>query len=117
MKVKVKRVWILELAWHSPYTSPPDGKPRVIFSCTVDRPHPLPAEILEAYEASNARGYCISIRSTEVGPVRRLSDEAKGKIRRRNLERRVAAKAPLFAEQIIQHEFTTRPDYFAGKPV
>lgn len=46
---------------------------------------------------------------------RRLSPEAKSKIRRKNLERRVEKKAPLFANDLIQIELAKDPDYYEGK--
>ncbi len=45
---------------------------------------------------------------------RRLSPEAKGKIRRRALAKRVQAKAPLFADQIIADKLAAQPDYYSG---
>jgi hypothetical protein len=46
----------------------------------------------------------------------RWSEEAKGRVRRRNLEKRLERKAPLFAKLFVAAELAARPDYFAGKP-
>ncbi|EHF1766717.1 theronine dehydrogenase, partial [Salmonella enterica subsp. enterica serovar Newport] len=43
------------------------------------------------------------------------SDERKAAARRRNLERRVNRIAPLFADELIERELETRPEYFQGK--
>ena len=46
---------------------------------------------------------------------KRLSTEAKAKLRRRNLERRVEKAAPLFAADLIQIELAKNPSYYEGK--
>jgi hypothetical protein len=45
---------------------------------------------------------------------KRLSPEAKGKMRRRNLERRQEKTAPMFASDLIQIELQKNPEYYAG---
>ena len=46
---------------------------------------------------------------------RKLSPEAKGKMRRRNLERRVQKAAPLFATDLIQIEMAKQSEYYRGE--
>ena len=45
-------------------------------------------------------------------PVRRWSQEAKARVRQRNLRKRMERKFPLFAESFIADELAERPDYY-----
>lgn len=60
-------------------------------------------------------GYAICVDFLDERQVRRWSDERKAAARRRNLERRVNRIAPLFADEFIEWELETRPEYFRGK--
>ncbi|WP_198526805.1 hypothetical protein ACTTAF_06275 [Rhodobacter capsulatus] len=51
----------------------------------------------------------------EQRPVRRWSAEAKGRVRRLNLRRRIEKRFPLFAEIFIADELARRPQYFKGE--
>ncbi|PUF21116.1 hypothetical protein DAX92_28835 [Salmonella enterica subsp. enterica] len=62
-------------------------------------------------------GYAVCVDFLDERQVRRWSDERKAAARRRNLERRVNRIAPLFADELIERELETRPDYFRGKSV
>ncbi|TAL08423.1 MAG: hypothetical protein EPO02_13150 [Nitrospirae bacterium] len=116
-KTKVKsRPWIFEIHWGSPYTNPPDGMPRVLMSVTRVQAggNPVPDEIEAAYaKLGFGKGWCLSV-GCDPTPIRKLSPEAKGKLRRKSLERRVRAKAPLFAESLIQIELNSNPTYYGG---
>lgn len=107
------------IQWHSPYTQPPDGKPRVIFEWFETAEHRsermmsgdyhLPRAVLEV----NEPGYGLWVDTIEVPhPPRR--QEQLASIRRRRMERRMREKYPLFAEEFIQQELARKPDYYAG---
>ena len=48
-------------------------------------------------------------------PVRRWSQEAKARVRQRNLRKRMERKFPLFAETFIADELAKRPDYYSAE--
>lgn len=101
---------VFEVAWGNPYTTPPNGKPRVLGRVICD-PSQLP------FDSSKLIGYSLVFIS-RVGvidkPRREWTPERKAAMRRRNLERRAEKKAPLFAADIVANELARRPDYFAG---
>lgn len=107
------RTYTFELAWHSPYTSPPNGQPRVLLSITreVESSANLPAEIRALADPGN--GYAIHIHVTPK-PARRISQEGRASVRRKSLARRIERKWPLFATQVTEEELAARPDYFDG---
>jgi hypothetical protein len=117
--------WRFESAWAKPYTSPPDGQPRVLMSVTrLQRGgHPFPEEIMRRYaEIGYGAGWCTrcSVDPDHVEKQRlaqSLSPAQKSKIRRRNLERRAAKHAPLLAEQVIAEALERDPGYYAGETV
>ena len=107
-----------EARWSNPYTAPPDGQPRI--RATTQTPYTAgssrtPPEIAAA--APIGSGYCVAVSVTDDQPPRRFSQAAKARIRRRNLERRIQRRAPLFAAELLQAELDRRPEYFAGADV
>ena len=74
---------------------------------------PCPPSVEDLWKPG--QGYAICIDFPPPGPIRRWSDEAKAAVRRRNLERRIMKKAPLFAEELTARELAARPAYYAGK--
>lgn len=106
-----------EISWANPYTQPPNGGPRIRLSVTrlQSSTWPNPPVIDKAYSIIGlGTGWCVRVIPHMPEP-RKLSPEAKGKIRRRNMEKRIQAKAPLFANDLIQIELESRPGYFAGE--
>lgn len=61
------------------------------------------------------QGYAICWELVSQKPPRRWSPEAKGRVRRRNLQRRLERKYPLFVEMFIADELARRPSYFDGE--
>ena len=58
-------------------------------------------------------GYSLCFEIVDTGkPRRQLSLETKQRIRRRNLERRVRRRWPLFAEEFIAEALRRKPDYY-----
>jgi hypothetical protein len=83
----------------------------------VPSAHPTPPIIDRALKIIGyGNGWGLSV-SPEMPEPRRLSPEAKGKLRRKSLERRIEKQAPLFASDLIQIELAARPEYFAGEEV
>ncbi len=109
--------WTWTIQWGNPYTQPPHGRPRVRLQVT--RPQtsafPNPPVIDRAMEIIGfGSGWCVSC-----GPImpepKRLSPEAKGKLRTSNLRRRIEKKAPLLASDLVQIELAKDPDYYNGR--
>lgn len=105
----------LEVMWRNPYTSPPDGLARVQWACAI------PIGISErAFTKEHApkvvpgSGWCYSV-GTITAPGPAWSKEAKARVRRGNLRRRLEKSIPLFAAIAYDDELARRPDYFAGE--
>jgi hypothetical protein len=109
--------YLWSLRWANPYTSPPDGLPRVRAEVFFPVGNPgygwggCPAELKELHIPGD--GWCISGGAVST-PPRQLSQETLASVRRQRLVRRVAAKYPLLAEQIVEEELARRPAYYAG---
>ena len=109
--------WRCTLAWRrGPGSPPPDGMPRVLAAVLCDRPHPVPVEIDNLWrEMGPGSGWSVGWEMIEQRPIRRWSAEAKAKVRKSNLRRRIEKKFPLFAEQFIAAELSARPDYYEAR--
>ena len=104
--------------WGNPYTDPPEGQPRILITRKQEGPirSQVPAEVEEVLrQVGVGKGWnlFVGVAYDDISR-RRLSPEAKGKIRRRALAKRVQAKAPLFADQIIADKLAAQPDYYSG---
>lgn len=109
---------VYRLEWHSPYTDPPEGRPRVLAEHTIPdwrtSDKQCPAWLDKMHWAN--RGYCISWTSYwRNKPDRSWSKARKGEARRRNLRKRIEAKWPMFAEMMIAEEMARYPSYYAGE--
>jgi hypothetical protein len=108
-------VW--SLRWSNPYTTPPDGMPRVRAEVFFPVGHPnygwggCPAELSDLHVLGS--GWVIAWCAVDA-PIKPLSQQALGAVRRKRLARSVRAKYPLLAEQIIEEELAKRPHYYAG---
>ncbi len=119
------RVWgkamanksIISLRWFNPYTSPPadvdllsDG--RCCWACTVlDRRYE--DEIRQKNEPVHTPGDgWASSWSPFYEPAKQWSSEAKARVRKGRLQKRLQKKFPLFADLFVQSEMQRRPDYF-----
>ena len=98
------------LAWRNPHAQPPG--PRVLHAALVTRGEKCPQEILDLW--SPGCGYAVTWELVTQRPIRRWSKEARGRVRRKNLERRMTAKFPLFAVVFIAQELEKRPQYYDG---
>ena len=103
--------WRYSLRWTLPRTPCPG--PHELASEVVEAGKPAPASVVSLWVAG--AGYAVCLDFLDERPVRRWSDERKAAARRRNLARRVNRIAPLFADELIERELETRPQYFRGK--
>jgi hypothetical protein len=109
--MKTGRLYRLE--WSSPYTSPPDGAPRVLAEIFIlGNPTQPPAELM-AVPHSLGGGYSLTSRHISP-PSKQLPPETLARVRQQRLARRVNAKTPMFAEQFIAAEWARKPEYYAG---
>ena len=108
-------VW--SLRWYNPYTTPRDGLPRVRAEVFFPVGHPnygwggCPVELSELHVLGS--GWVISWCPIDA-PLKPLSQKALAAVRQKRLARRVKAKYPLLADQIIEEELAKKPDYYAG---
>ena len=49
-------------------------------------------------------------------PARRISRQARYRLRRRRLRKRLERQAPLFARELERQALAARPDYYYGTP-
>lgn len=110
--------WRCRLFWGNPHTSPPDGMPRIAKAVLCDRPHPIPAELVAlcrpGTEYAPGTGWTIGWERIDQRPIHRWSQEARARVRQRNLRARIEEKFPLFAEDFIAAELAARPSYYEG---
>jgi hypothetical protein len=102
--------WTLE--WNNPRTEPPDNQPRVLIEEILPRGQ-RPEKIYAAHILGGPYG--VHFRPANEAPVRRLSEKTKQGIRRKRLERRMALKNPLFAQDAITNALKAKPEYY-GTP-
>ncbi|WP_448205318.1 hypothetical protein [Azospirillum sp. sgz302134] len=108
---------VVSVHWSNPYTQPPCGLPRTVWQVAV----PFGTDTKAVLEACGpdfeiGSGWTVGI-SIQTPPGAKWSDEAKGRVRRRNLKTRLDKKVPLLADLLYQEQLAHRPDYFAGKPL
>ncbi len=101
------------LRWGNPTTTPPTGMPRVKHAVLVLRGSPCPPEIMDQWVAGGPYAVCWELVTQR--PIRRWSQEAKSRARRRNLRQRMEKKFPLFASVFEAEELARRPEYFAAE--
>jgi hypothetical protein len=107
----------VSVSWGNPYTSPPGDLPRQAWGFCYPSDDWNGRAFAEAHgpDVEPGLGWSWSI-SIETPPHTKWSEEAKGRVRRRNLRKRLEAKVPLFADLLFKEQLEARPDYFAGKP-
>ncbi len=103
--------WRYSVRWALPHLPCPG--PRELAAAEVDAGAPCPREV-EALWKPGA-GYCISIDFQAPAVARRWSTEAKARVRRKNLEKRLQRRAPLFAAELFAREIESRPGYYEGE--
>ena len=116
MQHETGHVW--QVQWSNPYTSPPDGMPRLLAEMFVprdgaDSDSRCPLEISSFHRPKGYTVYATAIRP----PLRPLPPERLARLRRQRLERRERAKRPLFADEFIEQALALKPDYYSGTDV
>lgn len=105
-------MWRYSLRWCLPHLPCPGDFELLVIEAPAGQK--LPEEMRKAWEARpEGYGVCLDFPASQA--VKRWSSEAKGKVRRKNLERRIEKQAPLFADELIARELAQRPTYFEGK--
>lgn len=104
--------WRYSLRWKLPSLCPGLHE---LASEVVEAGKPAPESVMSLWVAG--AGYAVCVDFLDERQIKRWSDERKAAARRRNLARRVNKIAPLFAEELIERELESRPDYFRGKSV
>lgn len=108
--------FVHSLEWHSPYTSPPEGRPKVLVEKFIpvedEGCRQMPREIEEAYQSGNGYSYCI--RAVKAIP-RKLDPEVLSSLRQKRLKRRLEEKYPLLADQLFDQELKRNRSYYEGK--
>jgi hypothetical protein len=104
--------WRYSLRWSLPHRPCPGEFELAAFE--VDPGTRTPAPLLELWRA-RPPGYAICLDFPQSRPVRRWSEDARARVRRNNLVKRVQRTAPLFADELMERELAERPEYFAGK--
>lgn len=106
----VRSTWVCEV---------PDGWPtqqgEVLVEVSVPHTGVTPSIIEALWFPGCGYSHHISIFDPAT-PERRLSEPAKQNLRRKALVRRVNAKAPLFASELIEQSFASKPEYFGELP-
>ncbi|ENC4230542.1 theronine dehydrogenase [Salmonella enterica subsp. enterica serovar Bareilly] len=103
--------WRYSLRWRLPRTPCPG--PQELVSEVVEAGQPSPESVMARWVAG--AGYAVCVDFLYERQIKRWSDERKAAARRRNLKRRVNRIAPLFADEFIEREMISRPEYFQGK--
>jgi hypothetical protein len=119
---KKPSIVILSISWRNPYTEPPEGQPRVLWSkqYICKKVGDFGKAQREQKNEYNRRGLypgCPwSICTTSITePGTPWSKEAKARVRRGRLRKRLDNKMPLLADQFYQEELAKRSRYFAGE--
>lgn len=120
LSLSASRAVRVQLRWHNPFSSPPDGANRIQFDKVVDdqlyRSGSIPEiqQLETQYPPGSGWSWHWSLEDAEAKPVRLWSKEAKGRVRKKRLKTRLQKKMPLFWEDLYEKEIALRPDYFAG---
>lgn len=111
----------ISLFWHSPYTNPPEGHPRVLLdkvmreSAYRNATDPDVARLKEIHKPGG--GY-----SWGIAPVKKQkglpwTKRRKANTRKRNLRKRIEKKYPLFFDQMYAEALARSPEYYQGETV
>lgn len=86
--------------------------PEVLLTVETDSSS-APAELLEVWKPGT--GYVVRCQPLEHRAPRRWSREAKARVRRLNLQRRLERKVPLFADLFYAQQLAANPAYYAAE--
>lgn len=102
-------LWRIELRGYKR----PEGWPPVLAEYFVLGHLARPPKELAEFPHSLGGGYILSFTCVSE-PTRELKPETLAVVRKKRLERRVQAKLPLFADQMIREALEQKPEYYAG---
>ncbi|HBP1103724.1 TPA: theronine dehydrogenase [Pseudomonas aeruginosa] len=105
-------MWRYSLRWCLPHKPCPG--PIELLVMEVPAGTGLPDAMHEAWQ-KRPQGYGVCLDFPQSQAVRRWSAEAKARVRRQKLAKRVQKAAPLFADELIARELEQRPEYFKGQ--
>ena len=108
---KQQDTWRYSLRWSLPHVPCPGDSVLVVRE--VPAGTPCPDEVSRLWRPG--KGYAITIDFLTNRPIRRWSKEAKAKVRRNNLKRRLNRKVSLFAKMFEEAKLNHRPSYFNGQ--
>lgn len=107
-------MWRYSLRWGLPHRPCPG--PFELAAAEVQPGQPCPPAVAALWKPG--AGYVVSIDFQQPeSAMRRWSQEAKARARRRNLAARLQRQAPLFADELFTRETTRRPAYYAGENI
>jgi len=91
----------------------PEGWPKVLAELfVIGRPPQVPQEI-ESFPRTLGSGYSFTVRHVSP-PMRTLPKESLAKVRQKRLKRRMDARYPMLASQLIDEEMRKKPAYYQG---
>lgn len=105
-------VAVVSVQWANPYTEPPGGGPRSLWSCSVLAGNDYREIESEHAPAVPLGGGWAHTWTPFHKPMARWSPEAKARVRRRNLRRRLDKKFPLLAGLFEAQALSERAAYF-----
>lgn len=107
---KLKMLFVKRIEWGNPYTSPPDGRPRILAEVVVE--HPLDnEEELARHHPGFGKGYSFTHRAL-LPPPRTVAPEIKAERRRKALAKKMEKRYPLFAQEFTNERIGQKPDYY-----
>lgn len=108
---RTSTTWRYALRWSMPHLPCPGAME--LASCEVSAGDPCPPSVASLWRPGTGYAVCVDFMAS--APPRRWSDERRGALRQRNMEKRIRRDAPLFADELISRELAARPAYFQGK--
>ncbi len=103
--------WRYSLRWALPH-KPCPGLTELA-SAEVEPGQPCPRLIDELWKPGTGYAVCLDFQQPDT--MRRWSQEARARVRRSNLAKRLQVQAPLFADELYAREIEQRAGYFAGE--
>lgn len=104
-------LWRYSLRWGLPHRPCPD--PHELAAAEVPAGQQCPPEVANLWRPGT--GYVVCIDFPQAGPVKQWSQEARARVRQRNLAKRLARDVPLFADELYAAELEKRRGYYDGQ--
>lgn len=110
-----------QVKWGNPYRDPEEGRPLVKITRyeTIEQRDArveqggdyIPEEITQAHVIGDGYAVCIT---AVVKPIKPMPASTLASVRQKRLRRRMLAKYPLFAEQMIEEEIAKNIHFYQG---